>query len=92
MRETLLRGSFPSVGQVMFRREDIVQFDSALRASEDFEWWIRMRDRAIFAWSPEVGHVVRQHPGRSFDIDHELRRWCRLQVLQRHLGSLDRSY
>lgn len=68
LRSTFLDGSepngrHPSLGQVMLRREDVLQFNPTYRRAQDTDWWLRMTDRAVFAWSPEVGLRVRVHDG-----------------------------
>lgn len=54
-------GSQPQLGQVVFRREDFIQFNPTLRRAEDSEWWLRQSDRAIFSWDDEVGIRQRMH-------------------------------
>lgn len=56
-------GDHPRTGQVVHRRETLLQFDPSLRRAQDSEWWIRMADSAIFVWSPEVGVRIRVHDG-----------------------------
>lgn len=80
----------PAMGQVVHRREDLLQFDPTLRVSEDTEWWIRMADSAVFAWSPEVGLRVRRHPERREGVDRGLRCRTRQMILRRHRDELDR--
>lgn len=66
MRKTLQHGELPSVTQVLFRRSDLVQFDTTLRVGEDIEWWIRMTDRAVFSRSEMVGLLAAPRPARAF--------------------------
>ena len=80
MRATLLHEMPPSLSQVLFRREDCLQFDSSLRVSEDVEWWLRMSDRADFAWDPEVGLQVRLHDEVRSGVTDELRWQCRQRI------------
>jgi glycosyltransferase involved in cell wall biosynthesis len=90
MRRTFTRIAPPQVGQVVWRRDQVLQFDPTLRASEDKEWFIRMRDRSVFAWNPAVGLRYRQHDGeRGIDAPTRLR--TRMWVSQRHATDLDRS-
>lgn len=68
----------PHFGSVVFRVEDVVQFDPALRFSEDVEWWMRMQHAANFAIHPGVGYYYRSHndprPGESGDTRYMNRR------------------
>jgi glycosyltransferase involved in cell wall biosynthesis len=89
-RQTFHIPNHPAMGQVVHRREDVLQFDPALRISEDKEWWIRMADRGVYSWSDEVGLLVRRHQGRRDGVDHATRYRTRRQILQRHQGSVDR--
>jgi glycosyltransferase involved in cell wall biosynthesis len=89
MRATLLHGHVPYTGQVLFRREDLVQFDPTLRVGEDTEWWIRMRDRAIFAWSDNVGVTIRGHDGPRLGVSDDVRAACRAAIMTRHWDELD---
>jgi hypothetical protein len=72
------------MGQIVHRREDVLHFDSALRVAEDNEWWIRMADRAVFAWTNEVGQRVRAHDAPREGVDAAVRYRCRLYTLRRH--------
>ena len=90
MRATLLYGPLPQMGQVLLRRADVLQFDPTLRVSEDVEWWIRMRDRAVFNWSSDIGVLIRQHPTPRPGVDADVRAACRAAVVQRHIPVLDR--
>ncbi|MEK7426590.1 MAG: glycosyltransferase family 2 protein [Actinomycetota bacterium] len=90
MRNTLQHGELPSVTQVLFRRSDLLQFDSTLRVSEDIEWWIRMTDRAVFSRSAMIGLMIRQHDSIRPGVDHRVRARCRTAVLERHYRHLDR--
>lgn len=54
-------GGIPQLGQVILHRADVVQFNPRLRRAQDTEWWLRMTDRAVFSWSPEVGVRFRVH-------------------------------
>lgn len=89
-RHDLLHGPLPLTGQVIHRRTDVLQFDPTLRVSEDIEWWMRMRDRAIFAWSDEEGVRIRRHDGLRPGVDPQKRLRCRTTVLERHWWTLDR--
>lgn len=80
----------PAVAQVVFRRADLLQFDPTLRVSEDREWWIRMADRAVFAWTDELGLWIRRHDDERPNVNAELRYRTRVQVLQRHGAAVDR--
>lgn len=80
----------PLLGQVVFRREDVLQFDPTLRVSEDTEWWLRMADRAVFAWQPEVGLRYRFHPEPRAGVRSNTRFLARRQVAVRHAGGADR--
>lgn len=90
MRAVFNQGVAPSVGQAVFRREDLLQFDPTLRVSEDTEWWLRMSDRAVFAWSPEVGLRVRSHPESRPGVKDATYLNCRRQVAIRHARDSDR--
>lgn len=87
MRRTLHRSILPATGQTMFRRVDCVQFDPSLRLMEDVEWWIRMTDRARFAWTDEIGLIIRNHGGHRPDLTLS-RSEARLRVIARHRDQL----
>jgi glycosyltransferase involved in cell wall biosynthesis len=91
MRSTLERASlFPRVGQVVFRRVDLVEFDPTMRVSEDTEWWLSMRSHAIFAWSDDIGLVVEQHDGVRPGVDPTVRFECRRRIAEKHAAGLSR--
>jgi glycosyltransferase involved in cell wall biosynthesis len=54
-------GGHPQIGQLVFHREDLLQFDPTLRRAQDTEWFLRLTDRAIFSWTPRVGIRIRRH-------------------------------
>lgn len=64
-------GDHPRTGQVVHRRDTVLQFDPTLRRCEDSDWWIRMGESAIVVWSDEVGLLVRVHEGIRHDKSHE---------------------
>ena len=90
MRTTLHHGHVPSPGQVVLHRADVVEFDPTLRVSEDVEWWARMRDKAVFAWDPEVRYIIREHQGVRRASNDDIRVRCRREVYRRHRASFDR--
>jgi glycosyltransferase involved in cell wall biosynthesis len=90
MRDGFTHEKPPQLGQVVFRREDVLQFDPTLRVSEDTEWWLRMADRAVFAWHPEVGLRYRCHPEVRAGVRSDTRFQARRQVAMRHAGGFDR--
>lgn len=90
MTETLHHDLTPSTAQVLLRRADVVQFDPSLRVSEDVEWWIRMRDSALFAWDDRMGVRIRRHDADRPGVNAEVRFRCRSAIIERHLSSLDR--
>lgn len=53
----------PIVGQVIWRREDLVPWEPSLRTGQDVEWLMRMTHAAIFAWEPQVGYFWQIHHG-----------------------------
>lgn len=91
MRDTLNLADPPLTGQVLFRREDLLQFDPTLRVGEDIEWWIRMTDRCDFAWSDEVGLIRREHGAARPGVDPLVRARCRTEVAMRHRSRLPRG-
>jgi glycosyltransferase involved in cell wall biosynthesis len=91
MRRTLGHARPPFLGQVVFRREDLLPFDPTLRVSEDTEWWLRMSDRAVFSWSPDVGLRYRCHPESRHGLGDDTRLRARQQVARRHAASVDRT-
>jgi glycosyltransferase involved in cell wall biosynthesis len=92
MRAVFHQTAHPQFGQVVLRREDVVQLDPALRTSEDEEWWLRMGHAADFAWTDEIGlHVRNRDYGRQRPtVDDGSRYLTRLYVLRRHDGHIDR--
>lgn len=90
-RADLLHGATPSVTQVLFRRGDLLQFDPTLRLGEDVEWWIRMADRADFAWSDYVGVLITNHDDARPAVFNSTHADCREQILRRHWNVLDRQ-
>jgi glycosyltransferase involved in cell wall biosynthesis len=84
LRKTFNRARGPAMGQVVYLREDCLQFDTALRVAQDTEWWIRMADRAVFAWTDELGHLVRIHDDARAGVNPAVRYQCRLYSLRRH--------
>lgn len=91
MRRTLHRDVLPSTGQTLFRRVDCVQFDPALRLMEDVEWWVRMWDRAVFAWTETPGLVIRRHDAARAGVEPDTRSLARLEVVTRHRATLQRD-
>lgn len=90
MRKTRHLPNHPAMGQVLHRREHVLQFDEALRVSEDKEWWIRMAPYACYAWDPVVGLLVHRHTGPRPAVDPETGYRSRLCVYLRHAKSIDR--
>lgn len=90
MSTSITAGPTPYVGQVLLRRDDVLQFDPTLRVGEDVEWWLRMRDRAVFAWSDRPGLSVRIHDEQRPGVDPLVRARCRALTAHRHGPSLDR--
>lgn len=90
LRTTLLEGMPPHVSQVLLRRSAVLQFDPSLRVSEDVEWWTRMRDQAVFAWSEGVGVRIRSHDTPRAGVDPLVRAECRRIILCRHLATSSR--
>lgn len=91
LRSSFTHRQFPSVLQVMARRSDVVQFDPTLRVAEDIDWWLRMADRAVFAWSDVPGLWVRVHDAERPGVDPEVIFRCRRTVAIRHRRHLDRT-
>ena len=89
MRRTLHHEEPPSILQTLFGNEDVARFDPTLRVSEDIDWWLQMRDKAIFSWSDEPGVGVRQH-GTPRPVDPMVRYHCRESVALRYAPELDR--
>ena len=84
LRATFNRARGPAMGQVVYRREDCLQFDTSLRVAEDTEWWIRMADRAVFSWTDHLGHLVRTHSESRAGVSAAVRYQCRIYSLRRH--------
>ena len=74
----------PAMGQVLFRREDVVQFDPTLRVAEDREWWFRMVHAAVFAWCDDVGLFLHRHSGTRVATDVDTAFRARRVVALRH--------
>lgn len=81
----------PTIGQTLHRTEDVVQFDPALRVSEDTEWWIRMAHSAVFSWSSEIGLRKRRHPEPRPGVQDDSRYHSRRLILHRHKDNIDRA-
>ena len=84
LRATFNRARGPAMGQVVYRREDCLQFDTSLRVAEDTEWWIRMADHAVFSWTDHLGHLVRTHSDPRAGVSEAVRYQCRMYSLRRH--------
>jgi hypothetical protein len=89
MRKVLAHGIAPQLGQVVFRRSDLLQFDPALRSSEDSEWWLRMSDRADFSWSASVGLRYRCQEEVPAGLRTDTRLNARRVVAARHAPGAD---
>jgi len=89
LRRTFNHGPHPSMGQVVHRREDVVKF-GPMRVSEDTEWWLRMRHAAHFAWSPEIGLLMRRHPESRPGVEADSRYHSRRRIAELHAASSDR--
>lgn len=90
MRDRFNRLPPPQIAQVVWRREHVTQFNPTLRAAEDKEWFLRMADRAIFAWDPEIGLRYRVHDAERRGVNPQVRFQARRVVLQQHAEDLDR--
>jgi glycosyltransferase involved in cell wall biosynthesis len=90
-RNTLASGDMPSVLQALLWRTDVVQFDPTLRVAEDIDWWLRMRDKAIYVWSERPGVVLSRHDELRPGVDPMIRLRCREVVALRHVSLLDRA-
>jgi hypothetical protein len=77
-------GRHPAMGQVVHHREDLLQFDPTLRRSEDTEWWLRLTDTAVFAWTPEIGLRMRVHPEARPHSSPPERLAVRREIARRH--------
>lgn len=77
-------GGQPSMGQVVHRRDTVVQFDPSLRQSEDTDWWYRMEHSAVFAWTDDVGLRIRVHTEERSDRDPLAVYYGRRVVAVRH--------
>ena len=62
-RSTLNKHAPPVVGQVAWRRTDLVPWDQPRRTGRVVEWLTRMTHAAVFVWEPRVGYFWRVHDG-----------------------------
>jgi glycosyltransferase involved in cell wall biosynthesis len=63
VRDTILDGMTPQMGQVAISREVAPLFDESFAALTDVEWALRVAASTPFATAPKVGLLYRQHAG-----------------------------
>jgi glycosyltransferase involved in cell wall biosynthesis len=63
VRNVVLEGLVPQVGQIAVRRAVVPCFDERLRSGEDVEWWIRASQQLKVATVPAWGLLYRRHSG-----------------------------
>lgn len=86
--DALIDGEFFPPCAVLVRRavlEHVGLFDEALRASEDWDLWLRVAEQYPFAGTPQTLALYRMHGSNmTRDLEHIHR--SQLQVLRKHFG------
>lgn len=90
----LLKGNWLSSSAILLRRSvfrEVGDFDETLRASEDFDMWLRIAkrfpvegERSVLSWVRRYGTNSSNDVNRMAD--------AYIEVLERHLGSLDTPF
>jgi glycosyltransferase involved in cell wall biosynthesis len=65
VHDTVLDRSPPMLGQTTVERTQMVPLEERTRHACDVEWWIRATRVLPVATVPEVGLLLRRHPGRQ---------------------------
>lgn len=63
VRNSILNGFTPHLGQTAMPRDMCPFFDVRYRALEDVEWWLRVSHLFPVLSTPEIGYLMRTHPG-----------------------------
>jgi len=84
VRDRILRGPVPHVGQVSMERASVPWFDTRFRVSEDVEWWIRAARVGPAKTVRRVGYLMRRHEGPRQTGLLEERLQHRLLLLEAH--------
>jgi len=63
VRDTILDGMTPQIGQVAIARDLAPSFNESYAALTDVEWWLRVAASTPFATAPKVGLLYRMHGG-----------------------------
>lgn len=89
LRERILRGPIPHVGQVALERKAAPLFDPRFEVSEDVEWWVRAVMIGSATTVRRVGYLLREHDGSR--QTHRLRERLshRLLLLSLHSDYFD---
>lgn len=82
--ERQLRTGTPSIEMLLVERHLVVEFDEALRVSEDVDWWLRMRSSVVPVMTDDVVAVVRIHDTSRTGVSPEVRFRARLRTYQKN--------
>lgn len=63
VRDVILDGFTPHLGQTSLRRQDCLPFDERYLACQDVEWWLRTSHRLPVRSTSELGYLMRRHDG-----------------------------
>ncbi len=89
LHDALINGEFFPPCAVLVRKsvfEAVGLFDERLRASEDWDMWLRVSAAYPFVGIPRVLSLYRMH-GDNMSQDLERMRASQLQVVQKHFGA-----
>ena len=65
--------------------------DHCVTPKTNTEWWLRMKDRAYFAWTSEVGLRYRWHTETRPGVRSQSRLATRKQIAARHAPGADKA-
>jgi hypothetical protein len=63
VRDVILDGFTPHLGQTGLWRQDCLLFDERYLACQDVEWWLRISQRLSVRSTSELGYLMRTHDG-----------------------------
>lgn len=84
VNERQLRTGTPSIEMLLVERHLVVEFDEALRVSEDVDWWLRMRSSVAPVITNDVVAVVRIHDTSRTGVSPEVRFKARLRTYEKN--------
>lgn len=85
-----LRTGSPSLSMLLIERELVVEFDEALRVSEDVDWWLQMRSSVVPVITDDIVAVVRLHDTPRSGVSPDVRLRDRLRTYEKHRQRLPR--